>query len=386
MKFSEQTKEQELVDFFQKADIPISEYKTGFLEMIKKQRHENINSNLYAHFINNRNEAISPLFMDALLELVREKSGKSILIAEPVAQTEVNTGKGRIDILIKDNLGNHSIIIENKIDHGLDKNDLQDYWQFVKMDDKQKAGVLLTVKPTEIPPEKMVAGKFINITHSEWIGKVKAQLDIEALSENYRIYLNDFIQTIENLTKSYEMNEAARFYFQNAEQVLKARHTESEAHTFLNNQLEYIAESIGWKTYGSSMHWRKIWDAENKIDTYLTIITKDLLEGGQHFTLILELWDKDKNAEEEIREKFKGHAQFKDKVRRHSAGNYVHFLCKDYPIEANDMERFGEIVVECIRRDFAALTFEIIKYRYPGVDISKWQEQFLVPAKDEGEL
>lgn len=381
MQFTDLDQENELLAFLQNAEIPRSEYKIGFLEMIRKQHHENINSNLYAHFINTPNEEISSLFMDCLLDLIEQKSGKAITIAEAYAQTEVYTGNGRIDILIKDRRGDHTIIIENKVYHVLD-NELLDYWKFIKKEDSQKVGVLLTLKPTEIPSEKNVKDKFINITHSEWLGKIKEQMHPEALSENYRVYLNDFIQTIENLTTSYKMNEAAKFYFQNAEQVLKAKQTEIEAHAFLNNQLEWIAETIGWKTHGSSMHWRNFWDAENTINTYLTIVTKDLVEGRPHFMLILELWAYDKAAVEKIKEQFEHHAQFKGKDEGQSAGNYLHLLCKNYPIETKDLERLGEIVVDCIRRDFAELTYEIIKFRYPHKDLSKWKEKFLQPAEN----
>ena len=66
--------------------------------MIKKQYHENINSNIYAHFLNVPNEEISGLLLNSLLDLILTKSGKELKMTSFFAQTEVTTNAGRLDI------------------------------------------------------------------------------------------------------------------------------------------------------------------------------------------------------------------------------------------------------------------------------------------------
>lgn len=360
--------------FLQNNSIPVVENKVGFLEIIRKQHHENINSNLYAHFINSSNESVRTLFVDALLELVYNKTGKRFSMPEVYASTEVNTGKGRIDIVIMGNQDKDIILIENKIYHCLN-NDLLDYWQFFKIDDSKKVGVLLTLHNHQIPSD--VIGKFINITHFDWARLIERNLASIDLPVNYAVYINDFINTIKNLTTTYEMNESTKFYFEHSEQIVKAQQTIHEAHKFINEQLELIANTIGWQTYGNSMNWRNLWDAHNKLDTYLTIITKDLLEGRKSFTIILELNREDKLKENEVAKLLENHPQKLSKKRGNSQGSYVHFLYKSYPITFEELENFAEIVVEHIRKDFADMTLKVIRLLYEGKDISNWERKFL---------
>jgi hypothetical protein len=367
----------ELNIFLDHANIPVAKQKVGFLEIIGKQHHENINSALYAHFLSCGNTELQTLFLDSLLYLIHEKTDKKLSFSNCKVSTEAITPKGRIDILIEDYYNQTAIIIENKIYHYLD-NDLVDYWQFSRFNEDNKVGVLLTLYPHEIPEE--VSDKFINIIHIDWINQVKEQYyntDL-SLEGNYKIYLEDFINTIENLTKMNTMNESVKFYFQNATQVIKANETLKEAHLYMNNQLELVANKIGWQTFGSDLNWRNFWDEENHLDTYLTIVTENIVKGnGFNFMLILELNREDKGKEREIINKFKEHIQFKDKSRGEVKGKYVHFLCKNYDITFEELENFSDVVVQKIRQDFAEITVDIITYLYPSKDISKWKTQFL---------
>ncbi|HBG69816.1 MAG: hypothetical protein A2W93_00360 [Bacteroidetes bacterium GWF2_43_63] len=365
---------QQLNDFFSEHKIPVSKETVGFLEIIGKQHHENINSAIYAHFINSGNDEVRNLFLDTLLELVDKKSGKSLSLRQAFAQTEVNTGQGRIDIVISDQTSDNFIVVENKIYHCL-FNDLMDYWRFIKQSESQKVGVLLTLHPHSIP--EPVKGKFINITHLEWIKLIETRFNPEVLSEKYRVYITDFIATIELLTKEYKMNESVKFYFQNAEKVLQANATMDHAHRFIDNQLEIIAGNIGWQTYGNSMGWRNLWDGKNKLDTYLTILTKDLLEGKLAFTIILELNEKDVKHASELQTMLINHPQVKDKKWGPQIGKYMHLLCKCYDISEDELENLADFVVRKIHEDFAEITHAAIKFIYPNTDISSWEKQFL---------
>lgn len=66
----------ELEKFLHSETIPILKNKVGFLEIIRKQHYENINSNLYAHFLSCEISEIRSLFLDSLLSLISEKANK----------------------------------------------------------------------------------------------------------------------------------------------------------------------------------------------------------------------------------------------------------------------------------------------------------------------
>jgi hypothetical protein len=343
--------------------------------MIKKQYHENINSNIYAHFINSTESEVRNLFLNALLDLIALKSPKKIQIFDAYAQTEVKTSTGRLDILIEGNIDSGKILIENKIYHWL-HNDLKEYWDFFICPADKKIGVLLTLEKHPIPQE--VEGNFINVTHLEWINQVKANFIESNFSLNYQVYISDFIKTIESLSKSYKMNEAAKFYFQHTNQVLKARDTISEAHQFLNDQFEYVASEIGWQTYGSSMEWRNFWDEHNHLDTYLTITTKELLNGKMFFSLILELKRDDKNKLEDVKNILNGHRQYNPDIPQFSKGDYLHFQIKHYSISIEELANFGQIVVDKIREDFTEMTLMVIEGLYPEkMKNFTWREKFI---------
>lgn len=363
----------ELNTFIKNNTIPVAVSKTGFLEIIKKQNHETINSSLYAHFMSCGIEAIESVFLETIINLIAKKTGKNLQFSNPKVKTEVKTPKGnKIDITLEDYNFQNAILIENKIGHFLN-NDLVDYWNYYSKEDSKKAGVLLTLKPHPIPD--VVKDKFINITHIEWINEIRKELIIETLPDNYKIYVTDFINTIENLTKSYAMNESAKFYFENASQVIKATDTMYQAHSFINNQFELIASKLSWNSYGNSYEWRNFWDEDNRLDTYFTVITKNILKGDMHFMIIIELNRNDKQKIHLVREVIKNHPQFRDKKEGESRGSYIHFLCKNYSINFNQLEHFSEFVIEKIKEDFADIIIEIIKYLYPDKNISRFENQ-----------
>lgn len=365
-----------LEDFLTNHNIPISKQKNGFLEIIKKQHHENINSNIYAHFLSSDMPEVRSLFLETLLSLISEKTGKNFSFINDGISTEVATASnGRIDIVLEDYHYGNVILIENKIYHYLN-NDLLDYWNHYTVPVSKKAGVLLTLSKHKIPEN--VTRHFINITHIEWMNRVKANFDPDNFTDNYKVYISDFINTIENLSRINTMNESVKFYFENASQIIKANETLNQAHLFLNNQYYLIADKIGWQSYGNEISWRNFWDENNHIDTYFTIITENLVNGTDlSFKLILELNRIDRDRKEEIIEIYKLHPQFADKTEGESKGTYVHLLCKEYIITIQELEHFSNIVVEKIKNDFAEITVDIIKYLYPQKDISFFENQVL---------
>ena len=356
-------------------DIPESQKPpVGFLEIIKKQYHENINSSIYAHFINCEEKAVSDLFLGALTELIEDKTERSFSFGSPFATCEVVTQKGRIDLVIQDRLSEQVILIENKIFHHL-HNDLTDYWNHFQCSEEHKIGILLTPYPHKIPEANLET--FINITHVEWTQKVKEKGIPFNLSNKYTIYITDFVNTIDQFSTNYTMDEQAKFYFEHAQKILKIQETVSAANAFINNQFELLAGKLGWKTYGNSMEWRNFWDEHNHLDTYLTIITKPLLRGEMRFTLILELMRKDMDNAAALEMRIKDHPQFQ---RMHKgkpiSKNQLHFGMIEYHISSHDLSNLAEIVYQKILDDFADVTLQSIQFFYPDKDISAWKENF----------
>ncbi|EMQ95191.1 hypothetical protein D778_02712 [Xanthomarina gelatinilytica] len=366
----------QLQSFLNQNEIPIAKQNFGFLEIIKKAHNETINSAIYAHFLSSDDPTIKQAFLSALLAIIEIKTDKKLHFHNPYASTELPTDEGRIDIVIKDLIEPSTIIIENKLYHWL-HNNLKEYWTFFKINDCNKAGVLLTLEPHGIQEE--VKEHFINITHWEWVKNIKDRLDFdEVKDETNIIYLNDFFNTIERLSTTYKMNTSAKFFFEHAAQVNKANHTLIEGHKFMLDQYRLIASILGLETYGSDINWVNIWDESNILDTYLTITTHDIISGnGYRYRIILELNRNDRDKVDAITAQFKDHPKFKDKDRGQSKDTYIHFLVKEYEITPEELNVFADHVVKNIVKDFGEIFIEIIKCIHPEKNIENWKQNFL---------
>jgi len=338
------TELEQLQTFINQTRIPTIKQQIGFLELIKKAHNETINSNIYAHFLSCKFNAIQHAFLDALTSIIKEKTSKDFSFPVLDVTTELPTINGRIDIVIQDLVSLNTILIVN---------------------------------PHPIDPD--VKGKFINITHWKWISRVKETLNINNVKdEAYKIYVTDFINTIENISKTYTMNASAKFFFEHATKVNKVKDTLTEGHNFLNSQYELIAAKLGLQTHGNDINWRNIWDEDNILDTFLTIDAQDLISGKQpKYKIILELYRDDRQHVPDLTTKFENHPQFKDKSRGKTHGLYIHLLVKEYDIAINDLGRFADIVVNHIKNDFNEIFIEVIEYLYPEKDISSWKPNFL---------
>lgn len=365
---------QALTELFEKNSIPEIKTAHGFLEIIKKTHRETINSTLYAHFLTCPIETIASTFRDTLYQLIKEKTGKEFQFSFPNVATEVKTPNGgRIDLVIEQSSSQEVILIENKIYHNL-HNDLIDYWNYASYPEAKKVGILLTLRSHPIPKE--VEGKFINITHHEWINAIQKEIVLQDLPTNYAVYLNDFINTIHNLTYNFHMNAAAQFYFKHAQQVTTACETQRHALEFLNNQYAIIAQKLGWEVYGTDKNWRNFWDEDNTLDTYLTVVTKDLHEGKNMISIIIELNRNDRNHLDELKEKFNNHPQYLSGSEGEHKGSYIHFIVKTYTLSDDELANFAEFVYQKINEDFSDLLVKIIQHIYPDKNINRWISNF----------
>jgi len=351
--------DKELIDFLI-LDLPSAKIKPDtFLDLVGVQYHENTITQLYAYFLDrSNNKSVSDLFLNSLIDLITLKSSikERIEIDNHCCDLEEQTDKGnRIDLLIssqnintKKRDGIAAIIIENKIFSGL-HNDLEDYYHSTKA--QTKIGILLTLRPHQIPP--LYADKFINITHVEWVTQIKANGLPTGLSINEYVYINDFINNMENLTDSNVMNQDARFFFEYSSKVLRAKQTYEAAYNYIISQLKILSEKLEWTFYGNSWNWRHIWDAKNQSHVYFSIILEKAVASEPEITIYLEIYKDALKMEAEFRQVLSDNNIYAyledDKIANNS---WAHLAFKTYKLKMENLENLSTYLYEQIQKDF----------------------------------
>ena len=342
-------------------DIPEEpKVEDGFLEIIGMSHHENINSRIYAYYLDSRKNAqLSEVFLRALLQLIERKGGRKLAFGDYEVRLEERTDNGnRIDVVIDDPNEQVALIIENKIYHHL-ANDLIDYWKHFDYPSSQKQGVLLTLEETRI--EEETKELFINLTHLDLVKEIRSIGLPAGLPMKIYQYLNDFFQTIENLTKDETMNESVRFFLEHSVKINKAIEAKSEATRFLKQEIQKVANHLEWSIYGNSTVWQNIYDKKGHPNTYYTIVWEDLFNGGKQISIIIELWDDDKKKVNKLDEHLKGHPKFEAlKKKTSQGGNWIHYLSKDYQITLSEIEALHEFILNKIDTDFKEVMDQIM--------------------------
>ncbi|WP_194852328.1 PD-(D/E)XK nuclease family protein [Nonlabens antarcticus] len=222
----------QLQDFLDQNEIPKSKKRPKtFLGIAKQPHYENVLSNMYAFFFDeNEVHGFKDLFTTSLMQLIEQKTQNKLLFQwnnknfsqfqNFIPRTEVNTGNGRIDLLL-DN-GEQAIIIENKVYHHLN-NDLQDYWNSIEYNDEFKIGIVLSLQPIPfIQYDKFESSPhYINVTHLELVNQIEKNIGSYLLDANhkYQIFLTDFIQNIINMSTPVLTSKEIAFYFENQEKI-----------------------------------------------------------------------------------------------------------------------------------------------------------------------
>ncbi len=314
-------------------EIPPKEQEPyGFLEMLGIPHYENYISRLYAAFLSHENKDLSELFKSTLIELIQDKTHQLFNLQDILVETEVATEQGRIDILIIDRSNDIGIIIENKIYHHL-INPLDDYWNHVK--NKNKIGLVLTLNQQII--KSNFQNRYINVTHNEWLTKVKDNIGNIKLSTQENIYLTDFIKTLFHLSKSLIMNNQAEFYFKNHKQINLAISTQEEAKKYLQHQLESVAQNydLKIKTRPDRASYYLWFEGFNF--TFLSIYLNEFFEGKKDpkMHIIIELNASDLEKESEYNKKL---VNIESNLKTDGQKNayFNHFRYKEYHLNNCD--------------------------------------------------
>lgn len=310
---------------FLKDDIPLVEPKEEtFLNIINREHHENIWSNLYAFFFDPEGKhGLGRLFVTSFLELIPQKANSLTLGNSITVKREVSTkDKKRLDLAIY--LDNSAILIENKVLHKLD-NDLQNYWSSCKK--KNKEGVVLSLYPVAIKSED--EANWINITHKMFMDKVMnnfKKLDVDK-SDKYVVILNDFYINICNVTSSMDKNKID-FCFDNISMVEKVTQLRNHVYSGIKASIRSGAKQFNLtadeKERASCIYY-KTGDKE----LMYTILYDKLFTESKSIKIIIELngglIDKYKEHEKEIpftdkeRELFTNHFDEKHSFWMHVA-------------------------------------------------------------------
>ena len=318
---------------------------------------ENIISNWYSFFFDTEEEhKLSNLFLNSLIELINEnlRPEDEIEMDGCSVIREYSTGKGFIDLVIYDGDEedfNSAIIIENKINASLN-NDLNDYFTSIKVRDK-KVGIVLSLNEIKVDDNN-----FQNITHYKLSKRVKENLSSFLLkaSDKHLLYLKDFLETIEYISKPLEMDEDIKFYIKNIEKINKLIEIKDKAE-------QYIVDSISREiTKSDYLQWSR----KNKDSITLSVIDSnlrvyifytDIFEAGD-FEISLWLNSKDdvlkfeKNFKKELEDNFKNISFEWEKQ-----GDKWLFICsKNYSeLSEKDFSKIGKIIANKIEQDFSKL-------------------------------
>lgn len=200
----------------------------SMIEIIGFPNHENVNSSFLAFYFDEKEEhQLQRLFLNALLNLIgldtEDYQGDFIVFRE------FSTNKGnRIDILIKGD--DWAIIIENKIYHWL-SNDLSDYWDSIKVDNKNKIGIILSLKKEH----ENYHENFKNITHKELLNEVKNNLGfaISNISQKHLLHLKDFILNVDNY-----------YYYQNNSHLMSTKLIQYQKNIAIIEQIEQLKKDV----------------------------------------------------------------------------------------------------------------------------------------------
>lgn len=228
---------------------------------------ENVNSNLLAFYFDKTEEhGFGTLFLDSLLDLIPENQMISNENDFNVAR-EVYTNNGnRIDIVISQKNGieisdenansDWAIIIENKINHHLSGNDLEDYWKSIES--SNKVGIVLSKYESDFPKtfQDDLSRKgiyFYHVSHKALIEKVKEKMHgcfLEA-DDRHILFLKEFISNTNNFYNSenimIENQKILKQFHENRDNILALKKQDALLLQFVTECIVDEFKSHGYK-------------------------------------------------------------------------------------------------------------------------------------------
>ncbi|XOV94592.1 MAG: PD-(D/E)XK nuclease family protein [Bacteroidota bacterium] len=341
------------------ASLPeTDEKKTTLLDISGFPDYENVISNLYAYFLDEKQaHGLKRLFLDGLTSCL----GLEILFDSYEVNREVSTGKGRLDLVIEEKESDtnkvlKAIGIENKIFHVLN-NDLTDYTMRVSEANEYAMVVLMLDRPT-----KEQNGVHY-ITHQQWMHEVKKLMGNYILEADPKalLQLTDFIQHIENYYKKIMDKDGLDFLHQYGQKISELKELETDG---LNQLLDSMRNSL-------AANDNYAWDAKIPSGLRMTYLVKDHLVYlytnrifNEH-TISFELWIKrtEKNKKKYTPELIsKIYEDFNLGAEEYHEKGYYYIKeeeCKS--MTEKDLANFGDFVLQKIDQELLPLIEAIEK-------------------------
>lgn len=345
-------------EFLYSVDIPqIKEKPKTFLGIAKQPHYENVISNIYAFFFNvNEEHRLKDLFIKSLVSLIKTKGKNHIEDFQDFEiQTEYSTiDNGRIDLLITNDT--QAIIIENKVYHHL-ANNLKDYWDSIKYANKNKMGIVLSLKPIATINHT----HFINITHLELLESVHNNLGAYLLGANdkYMVFLKDFYQNITNLSLPFMEKGNIEFYYNHQKKINELQKFKIAVGQYTQNEIEKVRSLVDEKMIlrtpkGNEKKRLRYFLSPVNPDFMMTILFNGLLTQKKNIHIILEfkgkaLNHKDKYANIEFSNinkeiLVKG---FKDNTSKY----FAHYAVKEYELTEEEVLNLSDTVLKKITEE-----------------------------------
>jgi hypothetical protein len=318
------------------------------LDIAEMPHYENVISNFYAYYLDPKaDHGLGGIFLTTLCDLASKGDfigGEGLQISREEATIDAK----RIDLLVSDRVNGRHIIIENKIYHWL-ANDLGLYWEHVKVNADSKFGVVLTLKPMVI--DEKYRSQFMNVTHIQWLEHVRIKAENIELNPRQRVFLDDFIQTLTNLTISETMNEQASFYFEHPDLVRRANDCKTSAIRHISNQLNKFAEEMGWLTKQVSDRYRHVWSPTCD-EIYYTIQTEYLWNAEMRVDVMIELWNGAFQKRESLLKVVADKLKIGVELGKDSGATWAHLLKKSYSLQIDELADFAGFLKLNIDEDF----------------------------------
>ncbi len=354
---------QALEDFLDHNVIPkIKKRPKTFLGIAKQPHYENVMSNIYAFYFKVEEvHGMQDLFINSLLEIINESKLGSLKKVNKIndfgVETEVSTKNGgRIDLLLSSQ--DHAIIIENKVNHTLNNN-LEDYWNSIKVTDNKKdnkIGIVLSLNKLNVTYKH-----FINITHLELLKRVIQNLGSYLMNakEKYVVFLKDFYQNSINLSKSEMDSKELKFYFDNQPKIIEVKDFHFAVRDHIYNQVEDIVNLIDEdlllvKSKGEPNKRLRFFLSPRNKNLMFTVFFEKLLTPERGLVLIVELKNellRNKEQYKTIAFTAEEESTIKPVFFTDKNPNWCHFAVVRYQLNENEVSNLSQFIVEKLEKD-----------------------------------
>lgn len=214
--------------------------------------YENPITDLLAFFFDtNAAHGLESLALEALIMLLPEEQPHDLHLIRP-PEREVNTGRGRIDLLLEAN--NWVMVLENKIFHA-QNNPFKDYQVYVKKHYSDKTPLLLVLSPAGTAPKGWQGISYLNLVDA--LKHKAADAFMNRPMNKWLILLREFILHLEQLMNSTPDLPAptVEFILNNLHEINQLLEIKTRAiNTIQKACVDYLQEAFGGKPITSSIN------------------------------------------------------------------------------------------------------------------------------------